>query len=239
MAKLSSLFALLVFAHWATAVPVATASDTLQLILEGEIALDFFEPGGPSPDDLGLRNGDLVQFLFEFDSELQPFFPGGNETGSPIQRYEARINGQDFLPPADGGFVGQPLGEIRARQTVGTGVAYDIDQFSGLTGSLNGIDLNFGVITALNLVASFETDDLGGGLSSFPRDLEFSDLVSSQSGFFGLSPVGGGGIGFGGTGVSLSVNFTDLSVNTVPEPTSAVLWFFGLAGVAMRRQRQS
>ena len=36
MAKLSSLFALLVFAHWATAVPVATASDTLQLILEGE-----------------------------------------------------------------------------------------------------------------------------------------------------------------------------------------------------------
>ncbi len=195
----------------------ATA-DPLQLILEGELVLD--PPTDPDAVAFDLENGDPVQLLFNFDSALQNGM-------TSIETIEFQINGQDFLLPAD-----QTLANSFLSVSQGE---FSIDGLTNsLSGNLNGVDLNLFVFTAFPLVANFSTDVIDADTAPFPVDLEFSDINSSASGVFQLTTGGFGNA----DGALFTVNFTDLTVTTIPEPATAVFALMGFVGATVARRRR-
>ena len=210
MAKLFSLAAVLCLCLMTTA--LATA-DTIQLILDGELELDAAA--------FDLENGDPVQLRFQFDSALQ-------DGMTSLETIEFQINGQDFLLPADQSLVNSFL-------AVSQGGFSIQNSFNSFSGNLNGIDLNLQIFTAVHLVASFSTDVIDADTDPFPGDLEFSDIDSSTSGVFQLTP---GDLGDPNEGILFTVNFTNLTVTSIPEPNAAVLVLLGFVSASVTRHRR-
>ena len=208
------------------------ASEPIRLTLDGELVVEQFilPPGPPLEEVLGLESGDAVSLIFDFDSSilLAPGLPGQPQFGVlDLDRFEAQIGSLNFQANAPINFDV----EVSISEVGNSGIFFSAALFGGLS-ETNQSDLMLGVLTALPSLISFQTGDIGvNGLSRFPTDLSGADVTSDVSGVLGLFQPGTDGSN------ALGINLTDVTVSTIPEPSSAALVLVSLMAVATGRRR--
>jgi len=213
---------------------IVNASEPIRLTLDGELVVEqiTLPPAPPLDEVLGLESGDPVSLIFDFDSSIlvAPGLPGQPQFGIlELDRFEVQIGSLNFQADTPVNFdVDASVSEIG-----NSGINFTANLFGALT-ETNQSDLTLGVITALPTVISFQTSDIGvNGLSRFPTGLSGADVISDFSGSLSLFQPGTGGSNL------LRIDLTDVTVTTIPEPSSAALMFVSLMAVATGRRRRA
>ena len=199
---------------------VAYASDPVTLTVD---AMAF-----PGPPVLGLQTGDPITVIFEFDSTTlaSPGLPPGSGAIN-FDSVEVQVGGLTFelADPLNAAVPGSVL------PAGNSGFIFNAD-LSGVLQETNQNDLTLGPITALPTLVSFQTGDIGvNDLSRFPTAFSGDDVINSFGGaIFSISDANE-------NLASFSIEIVDVTVSTVPEPSSATLMLVSFVVLTTRRRR--
>jgi hypothetical protein len=195
------------------AVGFATSAEgqAIQLVLDGSLEIRQ----SPNFEALGLEEGDPVRFIVEFD----PASPTGK-----VDRLEIQLDGTTFTNSTNWEYGDA----FRLASSPDTGFEFSVVSGDIFHGARSGIDLGLFTASAVQLAFELQSDEFSTS-GGFPLDLMFEDLSRIDSGFFDLyaEPPLRGGI--------FTVEFSDLSVRVIPEPTAAALILSALATVSFMR----
>lgn len=198
----------------------ADAFQQVQLTIEGELIIEPFISNPPPGTGLeavfGLQNGDPFNFTLRFDPAIQN---EGLSSFIEVDSVEVQLGSLDFVdtpntPENTLIFLGTPSVLLQ-------GVFLE-------DSAQNGIVLS--PVTALPAFFFFDAANIGANPNLFPTNLSTADVTNFSSGVFGLFDQNGGGSS------DLSINFTELSVTQVPEPSSGIV--LTLAALLMGRRRR-
>jgi hypothetical protein len=208
-----ALFAALVAMTLAAGYPASAAGQSIQLVLDG--ALEIRQ--SPNFEALGLEEGDPVRFIVEFD----PASPTGK-----VDRLLIQLDGTTFTNSTNWEY-----GDVfRLASSPDTGFEFSVVSGDIFHGARNGFDLSLFTVSAVQIAFELQSDEFSTS-AGFPLDLTFEDLNRFNSGFFDLFAEP-----FRHEVTHIfTVEFSDLSVRVIPEPTAAALILSALGTVLWLR----
>ena len=195
---------------------VAANGQPIRLILDG--TFETFDPPNADLEQFGFVDGDPIRFIADFD----PNSPNG-----AAELIEIQLDGTTVFNLTDFAFGTY----FQFNSSPGSGFEFTL--FSGDTyrGTRSGVEVDFYSASGQQIIATLRSDQFPNA-TKLPAGLTFADLTAADSGFFALASEV-----FGIDNPQLfTVNYTDLGILVVPEPTTATLLVGPLGIVAMRRR---
>lgn len=199
----------------------AHAFQQIQLTIQGELIISPLDPADPDPDTVfGLEQGDPFNFTLLFDPTIQT--NGAFSRFIPIDSAEVQLGSFNLIAASD--IPGFSLS-----------AGPDENSFSLLGSFFEEPDPNglffLGPFTAIPRFFDFTIADNIANPNQFPTNLTTADITDFSSGPLILSEQ------FGDASDVLEINFTGLTVASVPEPSSAIVLAF--ATLILTRRRRS